>query len=156
MFVRYFVDLHLPLAQAEEALLHSPGDWIPGIAQDAEDLGEHLLAEVGFGPEGRRVAKRVIIELGNPIRFPSRTVLPMSWRAAERQAFFPTFEADIEVAPLGPNRTQLSVSARYEPPLGVVGRAIDRALLHRVAEAIVKDFVDRLADRLQTLAPSNA
>jgi hypothetical protein len=61
---------------------------------------------------------------------------------------FPQLEGDIEVAALGPNRSQLSVDARYRPPLALVGRAIDRAMLHRVAEATIKDFVDRVAERM--------
>jgi hypothetical protein len=52
------------------------------------------------------------------------------------------------VAPIGQNRTQLSVSTRYQPPLGPLGRAIDRTLLHRVAEATIKDFVDRAGEAL--------
>ena len=59
----------------------------------------------------------------------------------------PSLDADIEVGELGPERTQLSISARYTPPLGSLGRVLDRALLHRVAEATVKDFLDRVAER---------
>ena len=40
------------------------------------------------------------------------------------------------------------MDARYRPPLALVGRALDRALLHRVAEATIKDFVDRVAERI--------
>jgi hypothetical protein len=32
------------------------------------------------------------------------------------------------------------------PPLGALGRAIDRALLFRVAEATLKDFLDRVRE----------
>ena len=71
------------------------------------------------------------------------------------RSVFPSLEGDLEVAALGPDRTQLAMSARYRPPLGGVGRAIDRTLLHRVAEATVKDFVHRvrqaILDRLQTV-----
>jgi len=49
------------------------------------------------------------------------------------------------VAGIGASRTQLAISAQYDPPLGSVGRALDRALLHRVAEATLKDFLDRVA-----------
>jgi hypothetical protein len=45
---------------------------------------------------------------------------------------------------VGEQRTRLAISARYRPPLGAVGRAADRVLLHRVAEATVKDFLDRV------------
>jgi hypothetical protein len=33
--------------------------------------------------------------------------------------------------------------------MGVVGRALDRALLHRVAEATIKDFLDRVGENVQ-------
>jgi hypothetical protein len=151
MFVRYFAELPFPFSSVEEALLRAPGEWVPGIARHAEDLGEHLLVDVGFGPEGRRVARSVIIELQDPVRFPSRTVLPMSWRAAEKESLYPKLDADIEVAPLGSDLTQISVSARYRPPMGPVGRAIDKTVLHRVAEATVKDFVDRAQEKLIAL-----
>ncbi len=154
MFVRYFIELPIPLADVEEALLRAPQDWIPGIAKDAEDRGEDLLAEVGFGQNGSRVSRQVILELRDPMRFPSRTILPVSWRAAEHEALFPKLDADIEVASLGAVRTQLSASARYRPPLGLVGRAIDRTLLHRVAEATVKDFVDRVGAKIVSLSPA--
>ncbi len=147
MFIRYFLDLSVPFGDVEGALLHAPQEWVPGLAEDAEGRGELLLTEVGFGTD-RRVEKQIVIELGAPYRIPSKTLLPMSWRATGPQGLFPSLEADIEVAALGPNRTQLSISARYKPPLGAVGRAIDRALLHRVAEATVKDFLDRVGDAL--------
>ena len=51
---------------------------------------------------------------------------------------------------MGPDRAQLAMSARYVPPLGAVGRTIDRALLSRVAEATVKDFLDRVADAIMS------
>jgi hypothetical protein len=42
----------------------------------------------------------------------------------------------------------LCSSARYQPPLGLLGSAADRALLHRVAEATIRDFVQRLAQAI--------
>jgi len=38
------------------------------------------------------------------------------------------------------------MSARYVPPLGALGRVIDRAVLFRVAEATIKDFLDRVRE----------
>ena len=38
--------------------------------------------------------------------------------------------------------------ARYVPPLGAVGRVIDRAIMSRVAEATLKDFLDGVHDAL--------
>jgi hypothetical protein len=61
---------------------------------------------------------------------------------------FPALDADLEIAALDAHRTQLAMSARYVPPLGALGRAIDRAIMFRVAEATLKDFLDRVRDSL--------
>jgi hypothetical protein len=58
-------------------------------------------------------------------------------------------EGDIELAPFGPGASHLAMSGRYTPPYGGIGQALDRALLHRVAEATVRDFVQRVAERIQ-------
>jgi len=153
MFIRYYLDLPIRFEDVEAALVAQPEAWVPGLARDAEDRGERLLAEVGFAYDREhRLDKRVEIDFGEPYRIPSKTLLPMSWRPAGAEHLFPALEADLEVAPLGPSRTQLSISARYRPPMGVVGRALDRALLHRVAEATMKDFLDRVGEALQTRA----
>ncbi|GBC86066.1 hypothetical protein HRbin12_00047 [bacterium HR12] len=149
MFVRYYLELPLRFEDVERALLAEPEAWVPGLARDAERRGERLLAEVGFTvTESRRIDKRVEIELGTPHRMPTKTILPMSWRAVGADGLFPALEADLEVAALGPRRTQLSISARYRPPMGALGRVLDRALLHRVAEATIKDFLDRVGEGL--------
>lgn len=145
MFIRYFVEIPAPIAEVEAELLGSPGRWLTGPALDAEARGNQLLAEVGFGPARARASKQVEVQFGTPLRFPSKTILPMSWKPAGLASLFPALDADIELGELGPERTQLSISARYTPPLGSLGRVLDRALLHRVAEATVKDFLDGAA-----------
>lgn len=142
MFARYYVELPLEAA-AVEASLTASHDWLPGLARDANHHGDVLLSEVGFGDDVR-LARKVEIELGQAVRMPTKTVVPLRWHATGVGGLFPSLDADLEVAPLGPMRTQLAISARYVPPLGAVGRAIDRALLFRVAEATLKDFLDRV------------
>lgn len=149
MFVRYYVDLADPFAEVESRLLDAPDRWVPGILRQAEDRGTRLLTEVGFAlGEDRRLDKEVEVRIGEPYRIRGKTVLPITWSATGSQALFPSLEGDLEIAGLGDRRSQLSISARYKPPLGPVGRALDRALLHRVAEATVKDFLDRVVEAL--------
>jgi hypothetical protein len=155
MFLRYFVDLPLPFGEVEARLLDHPASWVPGLAREAEDRGERLLAEVGFPvDEDHRIGKEVEIELGAAYRGPSKTLLPLTWRATGPQGLFPSLDGDLEIAALGAARTQLAISARYKPPFGALGRALDRALLHRVAEATVKDFLDRVGETIQSRAPT--
>jgi hypothetical protein len=147
MFVRYYLELPIPPARVEQALLGSP-EWLSELAGEAQRRGDVLLAEVGVGPLGPRLGRRVAIRLGQPVAFPSMTSLPMTWEPLGMDGLFPRLDADLEVGPLGHDRTQLAISARYRPPLGVLGQAIDRVLLHRVAEATVKDFLDRVGQAI--------
>ncbi|HZC99636.1 MAG TPA: hypothetical protein VFA46_05435 [Actinomycetes bacterium] len=143
MFLRYFIELPLPAEAVEDALLPAPAQWLPRLADQAGARGEELLAQVGIGPAARALRKRVRIDFGPVVRYPSRTTLAMTWQPTGVGSLFPVLEADLEIGALGSDRTQLGLNARYRPPLGTLGRAIDRALLHRVAEATVKDFLDQ-------------
>ena len=143
MFIRYFLELPLPAEQVETILLGPAARWLEGLATDAGQRGEGLLAEIQVGPLGPQLGRPVRIHLGDPARLASTTSLPMSWEPVG-ETLLPKLEADLEVGPLGRQRTQLAISARYRPPLGAVGRAVGRVLLHRVAETTVKDFLDRV------------
>ena len=63
------------------------------------------------------------------------TLLPLTWEPVGLEEVLPRLDANIELGFLGEDRTQLAISARYRPLLGVLGRTVDRVLLHRVAEA---------------------
>jgi hypothetical protein len=147
MFARYFVELPMFSEEVEHALSHDPRAWLPGLAERANHRGDLLLAEVGFG-EVVRIKRTVVVELGRSVRSGTKTVFPLRWTSSGAAGLFPSLDADLEVAPLGPGRAQLAMSARYVPPFGPVGRAVYRAVLSRVAEATLKDFLDRVAETI--------
>jgi hypothetical protein len=152
MFIRYYVELPLPAEQVEHALLDSPAEWLSTVAGKAQRCGDDLLSEVGVGPLGPRLGRRVTIQVGQPVRFPSMTSLPLTWEPVGLEGLLPRLDANIEAGSLGEDRTQLAISARYRPPLGLVGRTVDRVLLHRVAEATLKDFLDRIGAAITSQA----
>ncbi len=51
---------------------------------------------------------------------------------------------------MGPDMTSLSLDGTYEPPLGVVGRVADRMILGRLADATVRNWMDRLAEAVSS------
>ena len=147
MFARYFVELPMFSEEVEHALSHDPRAWLSGLVERANHRGDLLLAEVGFG-EVVRISRERCFELGQSVRLGAKTVFPLRWTSSGAAGLFPSLDADLEVAPLGAGRTQLAMSARYVPPLGPVGRAVDRAVLSRAAEATLKDFLDRVAETI--------
>jgi hypothetical protein len=148
MFLRYFAELEHSAQDVVEALLTAPNEWLADVAQDSLGSGARLSADVGLNLGGHRVQRHVDVSLGSPLELTRATIIPVQWVDHSRAALFPRLEADLEIASLGPRRSQLSTNVRYEPPFGPLGAIADRALLHRVAEATVKDFVDRVAKRV--------
>lgn len=146
MFVYYFVHLPHPREEVEGALLDGL-EGLPALADLAYRKGEELCTRIGL----RRgaLAKEVKLDVGAPRRGEGETTLPLTWEATGPSSLFPRMEADLVVAAMGSGLTQLALRGSYEPPLGRLGRALDRALLHRVAEASVKAFIDRLAEGVE-------
>jgi hypothetical protein len=94
------------------------------------------------------LGKTVKLEVGEPLKRDEVTVVPLTWRATATPGLFPVMSADLEIAPLDAELTQLTLRGRYEPPLGAVGRRLDRLLMHRVAEASVRAFLGQLVATL--------
>jgi|SRR5919204_2195193 hypothetical protein len=146
MFLRAFVEIRIPAESAASVLRGLPRTLVESFAVEAIDHGHTVLAEVGFPVAGRRVGKQVEIELGDAVETPSRTWLPLVWRATGAGGLFPSLEGELEAAPLGKDLTHIGLSARYKPPFGVLGTTLDRMLLHRIAEATIQDFLQRVAE----------
>lgn len=131
---------------AVTALLIAPGhQWSVAL----EEGGSALLAKVGLNVAGVPVYKKVKLQIGqSTTNVTSRGImLPVSWKAVGGPPIFPQMEGTLHVEP-APGGTTLWLNARYDPPFGQLGVLIDRAVMHRMAEITMTDFVQRLAAAL--------
>jgi ribosome-associated toxin RatA of RatAB toxin-antitoxin module len=94
------------------------------------------------------VARSVEVEVAPPTIYPDRSEMEISWRAAGMPSLFPELRGRFELAAVDAGRSRLSFEASYEPPGRLAGQLVDRAMLHRVAEASVREFVLRTAQAL--------
>jgi hypothetical protein len=147
MFIRYFLELPMPRLRVVQALTPDPQAWLPEIAQGATLRADAMLAEAG-AVVGSTVPQRVVLEFGAPSHLRQKTILPMRWLPGADTGPFPALDADVEIAGLGPERTQLAISARLASATSPAEHAIDRGLLFRVAEATLKDFLDQVGDEV--------
>lgn len=149
MFVYFYVQIERPFEEVEPQLLRMlPG--LRGWAEQAYRDGEHLYARIGT--RKGKFAKTIEMTVGEPARGASETWIPVEWEATGMPGLFPRMQADIVVATVGPTLTQIALRGSYRVPLGKVGAALDRTLLHRIAEASVKSFVDRIAEAVHNEA----
>ncbi len=150
MFIySYAVLQEVPFPAAERAFEGA----LAGLSETANIAyrhGEELRARIG--PRDGRIAKTIRLDVGEPVRGEGQVRVPLAWEATGTPGIFPRMEATLIVSAMGPETTHLAFQGTYRPPLGALGRALDRAGLHRVAEASVKAFVDRLADALRERA----
>jgi hypothetical protein len=149
MLVHYFVEVDRPFEETATVLLKLLG----GLSEAADISyreGEELRAQVGINCP--RVHKTVRLEVGEPLGRADQTTIPLHWEAVGATGLFPTMDADLTLAKVGPRITQLSFRGSYEPPLGTLGLALDRTL-HRIAEVTVKRFTDRLGSALVAWPP---
>ena len=116
------------------------------MANVAYREGEQLRAKVSPWEDG--FAKEVAIDMGMAEIHAFGLVYPFKWTATGAGILFPELKADLMLAHVGPSLTRLTVQGTYEPPLGVVGRVADRAVLGRFADATIRNWLDRLAESL--------
>lgn len=148
MFVYYFVHLNRPFSAVEPALVGHLNQ-LGSFAHEAYREGEHLrekIDRIALRHDHPAMAKTVQLLSGIPLRGDQQTTIPFAWEATGSPGLFPRLDADLIVAAVGPELCQVAMRGTYAPPLGPLGRALDRAVLHRIAEVSVKSFVDRVAD----------
>ena len=145
MFIYYYIHVERPFEETEPALLRMlPG--LQGWADDAYRKGEHL--QTWMGPRSGVLAKTVDVSVGSPARGAGETWIPIRWEATGTPSLFPSMDADLIVASVGESLTQVALRGTYRAPFGKVGEAMDRMVLHRVAEASVKTLLDRIGASL--------
>jgi hypothetical protein len=152
VLVECSTEMDMTFEDARRAILRSPEQWLGTIASAAHGREEQLLADIGFDVAGVRLKRQAVVEVLNFVWSGPRVVLLIRWRSSHAAGLFPVFEGSLEILQLDRDRSRLSVSGEYQPPGGAAGRVGDRALLHRVAKATVKDFVERASAALPALA----
>lgn len=78
-------------------------------------------------------------------------VLALRWVATgPGRGLLPVLDADVTLTPRG-GASVLAMTGSYRPPLGAAGEALDRAVLHSVAEATIRNFVTALANSVMSV-----
>jgi hypothetical protein len=149
MFLKSVTEMEVDFDDVRAAMLGDPRSWLAGPAAEAGNAGDRLLLDVGLRVGGREASRRARLEMGEPMTTDRVALLPLRLGVEDQQGLFPSLEGSLDAAWLGPGRTHLALTATYDPPIGVGGRAADRALLHRVAEAVAQRFLEAVARDLE-------
>jgi hypothetical protein len=148
--VRTFLPVVGPAAALMAAFAGDPGRWMP----DARN-GEAWYVTVRAGSLARTVRAR----LGAPWQAGAASWRTLTWdpvpehraaRAIDR--LLPTLDGELGLHLDPDGRTTLVLDARYRPPGGALGAAVDAVGLHRVARETVERLLEEVAARLSAEA----
>jgi len=113
--------------------------------------GDGLTGLVRVGPLGAApgMSKLVEVHFREVVTRGESAVLALRWEATGPCGrLFPALDADMSLTPAGEHSTRLSLAGVYRPPFAALGAGLDRAILHRVADATVRSLLVRVADVL--------
>ena len=149
MFVGDEVRLDIGFAVARERLLRL-GEGGALLATSAGAYGPGL-TRVGVAGVSKLVRVQARVLSWTNIS----AVLALRWEAIGPDGgLFPVLDADLTLTAAGAG-AMLTLAGAYRPPLGPLGQAVDRAILHRVAVATIRSFLVEVAAQLDDHPVSN-
>lgn len=146
------LDLSYPSARARLGAF-TRGGLLMSASDDA--YGAEITGLMRVGPPG--FSRLVRVQFRDLPDAANTAGLALRWEVAgPGGALFPVLDADIKLVQAGPQASRLTIAGAYRPPLGALGDALDRAVLHRVASATIRGFLRRIAAGLDAGPESGA
>lgn len=149
MLLHDLTHIDVPITTARERILGPDGNgWMTLVSR--ADGGVDGVGRIRLGVRGDRslLTKTLQIQLGPPVARAADVIVEFKASPVSLQSLFPRVIGAIELNPAGASGTLLTVYGRYRPPLGVVGRIVDRSLAQRVAQGALHRLLQEVATRL--------
>lgn len=155
MFVRDEVPLDVGFEEARGRLARL-GSWFLRASDDV--YREGIAGQARIGPLGPApgISRLAEVRLQTLAADEDRAGLALRWEVrGPGGRLFPVLDADLTLAPAEEDSASLTLAGAYRPPLDGLGAQLDRLILHRVAEATIRNFLKRVATALAS-PPVNA
>jgi len=147
VFVRdeVLLDLTFTVARARLANLARGGSLL-SVSEDAYNGGITGLVRIGpLGP-APGLSRLVQVHFRDLMERNDSAGLALRWEAiGTGGGLLPVLDADITMRPSGQQATLLTLAGVYRPPLSSLEAGPDHAILHRVAAATIRNFINRVA-----------
>lgn len=146
--VRTFLPLVGDPTALSSAFDADPQRWLPGARRDGPDTWTLSL-------RARNLSRLVRASIGHPWRVGGTQWRTISWDPiaedgdpAAVDRLLPSLDGELGLHLEASGRITLVLDARYQPPGGMFGEAVDAVALNRVARSTVERFLEELAARL--------
>lgn len=137
----------VPLTDAAMVLLRPPEDWFPRAK--GAGMWTRSQAIIHAHESSRYPRARVYLEVGPSAGGPDEATVPVRW-IPRRGRLLPTMHGRIQVQRKGTG-SEVTVHGSYDPPLGALGRWLDRIIMRRITGHTLDALAERIAARISTL-----
>jgi hypothetical protein len=149
MFVGDEVVLEVGFVAAQARLANLTRGSLLSASKDAYGEGISGLARVGPLGSAPGLSRLVEVHVRDLATSDHSAGLALRWEATGPGGqLFPALDADLTLRSTGEQTTSLALVGAYRPPLGALGAGLDRAILHRVAAATIRSFLNSVADAI--------
>jgi hypothetical protein len=154
MFVsqQTILNVPFPVARVRLVCLARRGGLDSACGQAYADGYTATIRASPFGPVPG-ASKLVRVRFVEPVAHDNLAVVPLRWEATGTAGrLFPVLLADLTLLPAG-GQTKLVLAGTYRPPLDGIGAALDKIVLHHLAEATISSLLRRTAHALACEPP---
>ncbi len=154
--IRTYDYVNHPYEQVRAALGMNSANLFQAATKAATARANSLASELRVDLAGIKLGADISISVKRTSQAPASgmggpaTVIELEWEAANLPHLFPFMKGELSIYPLTATETQLDFSGVYEPPLGILGSAVNALVGHRIAESSVHRFVADVAGHLRT------
>lgn len=149
MLIQDFVYVDAPIDVVRRRLEAGADVWLTPLAARAGAGWQTQRIRIGPAGDIPLLSRVTRVRVGRLDERGETLIVPITWQADSLSAAFPVLHADLEVVALSESATQLTLMGRYDPPLGALGQRLDRLLLHRIAQASVRAFLEGVGAALE-------
>jgi hypothetical protein len=153
--IRSYDYVNHPFEKVRDALSSNPLAVFQAATKTAAARANSLASELRVDLAGISLSADIAISVKDIVQTKAAgaagpsTLIHLEWEGANLPHLFPFMKAELSIYPLTGTETQLDFSGVYEPPLGVLGSAMNAVAGHRIAESSVHRFVSDVASHLR-------
>ena len=154
--IRSYDYVNHPYEKVRDALSANPLAVFQAATKTAAARANSLASELRVDLAGITLGAAISISVKDIANVPPAgalgpsTLIHLEWEGANMPHLFPFMKAELAIYPLTGSETQLDFSGVYEPPLGILGAAMNTVMGHRIAESSVHRFISEVAEYLRT------
>jgi hypothetical protein len=153
--LKCYAYVNCPYETVRNALLARPLELLQRATTSAAERANALAASLRAGGAGVEIGVEVRIQVHGAREEEGVAGLSpvirvsLGWEAARAPAVFPVMSAELSAWPLSSSETQLEIQGTYRPPLGLMGKAVDAVVGHRIAQASVHRLLEDIVEQLR-------